>query len=209
MIFITLASVVALGILAVAVIPLINESRENDRPYTDFGVSAAEAQCDQVTSDPVETANHVEAGTPVTYATVPPTGGDHWNPPSGLPSPDFYTAADRPALELLVHNMEHGYTVVWYDSTITGDQLNMLRDLADRVRNDDGRRKFIVTSWDDSRGAFPEGKHIALTHWTGQGEGAGAAGVGHRQLCGQISGEAVDQFMTQFPFSDAREPNAP
>ena len=26
-------------------------------------------------------------------------------------------------MEVLVHNLEHGYTVVWYDSTVTGAQL--------------------------------------------------------------------------------------
>jgi hypothetical protein len=77
------------------------------------------------------------------------------------------------------------------------------------VPKDSDRRKFIVSAWDESRGAFPDGKHIALSHWSAKGDGAGSAGLGHRQLCGQVSGEAVDQFMTQFPFSDAPEPNAP
>jgi hypothetical protein len=204
-IFIVIASVVGLAILAVAIVPLINEARQNDRPYTDFGVSAAEAQCDAVTSDPVETANHVEGS--LQYTTIPATGGDHSPDPSAPPR-NFFTADDAYPVERLVHHMEHGYTVLWYDSTIGSDQLQTIEDLVERVRDDGDRRKFIAAPWDESRGAFPEGKHVALTHWSAEGEGAGAAGVGHRLICGQVSGESVDQFMTQFPFSDAREPNA-
>ena len=33
----------------------------------------------------------------------------------------FYTEDDRPELEALVHNLEHGYTILWYDETIADD----------------------------------------------------------------------------------------
>ena len=198
-IFVTIAAVAAVGILAAAIIPLINESREESRPYTDFGVPAAAAGCDPVADDPIASSTHVSAGTRITYTTVPPSSGDHWEVPAPF-GRAFYTAADAPPIEQLVHNLEHGYTIVWYSSAVSDEDLATLEDLADRVRNDGDRRKFIVSSWDDSYGAFPEGKTIALAHWSRD--------AGHRQLCGQVSGEVVDQFMTQFPFSDAPEPNA-
>jgi Protein of unknown function (DUF3105) len=212
--FVVLAAVVGLGIIAAAVVPIINENRRTNKPLTDYGVSAAAAQCDAVTNDPVPSANHVGPGsggdesvTRVQYSTVPPVGGDHFITPA--PSTrHFYTAEDRPAMENLVHNLEHGYTIVWYDSTVTGDELKTLEDLSKRVPKDADRRKFIVSAWDDSYGSLPGGKHIALAHWSAQGEGVGSAGAGHRQLCGQVSGEVIDQFMTQFPFSDAPEPRA-
>ena len=216
MIFVGVTAVVALGIIAAAVIPMINKSRQNDKPLKDFGVSAAAAQCDPVTNDPVASATHVGQGTGgstetithVNYSTVPPVGGNHFLTPEPIDR-HFYTAEDRPPVENLVHNLEHGYTILWYDSTVTGDQLNTLKDLSSRVPKDGDRRKFIVAAWDESRGAFPNGKHIALSHWSARGDGAGASGLGHRQLCGQVSGEVVDQFMSQFPSSDAPEPNAP
>jgi hypothetical protein len=212
--FVALAAVVGLGIIAAAVVPIINENRRSNKPLTDYGVAAAAAQCDAVSNDPVQSANHVGPGsggdesvTRVNYSTVPPVGGDHFITPAPIDR-HFYTADDRPPVENLVHNEEHGYTIVWYDSTITGDQLQTLEDLSKRVPKDSGRRKFIVSAWDDSYGTFPAGKHIALAHWSAQGDGAGPAGVGHRQLCGQVSGEAIDQFMAQFPSTDAPEPNA-
>lgn len=204
-IFIGIASVVGIGIIAAAAIPLINQGREQSRPYSEFGVSAAAAECDPVTNDAVASAQHVEGN--LEYATIPATGGDHSPDPSPPPR-NFFTADDGYPVERLVHHMEHGYTILWYASTVSEADLQTLEDLTDRVRNDNDRRKFIVAAWDESRGAFPEGKSIALTHWSASGEGAGAQGVGHRQLCGQVSGEVVDQFMTQFPFTDAREPNA-
>lgn len=204
-IFIGIASVVGIGIIAAAAIPLINQGREQSRPYSEFGVGAAAAECDPVTNDAAESATHVE--TPVSYATLPPSSGDHFPSPVAGSRP-FYTAEDTPAVEQLVHNLEHGYTILWYASTVSEADLQTLEDLADRVRNDNDRNKFIVAAWDESRGAFPEGKSIALSHWSASGEGAGAQGLGHRQLCGQVSGEVVDQFMTLFPFTDAPEPNA-
>jgi len=216
LIFVVLTAVVALGIIAAAVVPMINKSRQNNKALNEFGVSAAAAQCDPVTNDPVDSATHVGPGTGgsnesithVNYSTVPPVGGNHFLTPQPIDR-HFYTGEDRPPIENLVHNLEHGYTILWYDSTVTGDQLTALKDLSSRVPKDSDRRKFIVSAWDESRGAFPDGKHIALSHWSAKGDGAGSAGLGHRQLCGQVSGEAVDQFMTQFPFSDAPEPNAP
>jgi hypothetical protein len=39
-----------------------------------------------------------------------------------------------------------------------------------------------------------------MSHWGAQDSAI--------QLCGKVSGEAVQEFMTQFPSTDAPEPNA-
>ena len=89
----------------------------------------------------------------------------------------FYTADDRPALEALVHNLEHGYTILWYDETIAKD--------ADRARRrsrrspassaaHDFRDKFIAAPWtssDEDGATFPDGQHVAFTHWSAGGDG--------------------------------------
>ena len=33
----------------------------------------------------------------------------------------FYTKDSRPELEALVHNLEHGFTILWYDETAADD----------------------------------------------------------------------------------------
>ena len=59
--------------------------------------------------------------------------------------------------------------------------------------------KFITSAWDDAYGTFPSGKHIGMSHW--------GAADSHVQLCGKVSGPALDKFMTQYPSTDAPEPN--
>ena len=73
---------------------------------------------------------HVPTGHPVDYDDAPPAFGQHWNERA---SPDpmarkFYTAEDRPELGTLVHNLEHGYTILWYDETVADDSDAMNAD---------------------------------------------------------------------------------
>ena len=205
-VIIGLGLVLGIGLIAAVAVPMVMKEQENRAPLASFGAPLAEASCSEPTNDPATSANHVGPGTDnavtkVTYATVPPSNGDHFLAPAEI-SRHFYTAEDRPRVETLVHNLEHGYTIVWYDSTVTGDQLQAAKDLADRVPEDSKNRKFIVSAWDESYGQLPDGKHVALVHWS-------ADGRGHRQLCGAVSGAAIDQFMTAFPASDSPEPKAP
>jgi hypothetical protein len=138
--------------------------------------------------------------TQVQYATVPPSSGEHFVQPE-YPARAFYTAADRPALESLVHNLEHGYTIAWYTSATPQPQVDELKRLADLARKDDNTAgKFIVSAWDDARGAFPAGRTVALSHW--------GANNGYRQLCGAVSGAVVKSFVAAHPWRDAPEPNA-
>jgi len=205
MLFVVLAAVVGLGLVAAAAVPAYLNSRNDPakKALSSFGVGQADADCDPVTSDEATgSADHQEEGTRIDYADVPPSSGPHWAQ-AAFPAKEFYTAKDRPAVEQLVHNLEHGYTILWYDKTIKGDDLDTLKDIAVSARTKDSvgpTGKFIVTAWDDSYGNFPEGKHIALSHWGAQ--------KGHRQLCGGVSGEVVNRFIERFPATDAPEPNA-
>ena len=202
--FIVIAVVVGIGIIAAAAVPAYLDSRDDpaNKDLATFGPPAADASCDDVVSEPTSGSNdHRNEGTKLEYEQVPPSSGPHWPQPA-FPARNFYTADDRPATEQLVHNLEHGYTILWYDDTVEGEQLDMIRDLAESAaaREDAGPTgKFIAVAWDDSYGQFPEGKHVALSHW--------GANEGHRQLCGRASGEVVQDFMAQFPYSDSPEPN--
>ena len=174
---------------------------------TNIGVTTAAASCDPVTTDKsAGVSDHVGPGTntpnetTVKYDTVPPSSGKHFATPI-VPARAFYTADDRPVLETLVHNLEHGYTIVWYDETTPKVQVDELKKLAPLARKDKfAGPKFIVSAWDQSRGAFPAGKHIALSHW--------GAKAGHRQLCGQVSGDVIAKFTQTYPYTDSPEPTA-
>ena len=176
----------------------------NSKKIPNLGVSLAAAQCDPVTTDTGGgSGQHVGPGTntpnqtSVKYDTVPPSHGPHFIQPD-VSGRDFYTASDRPVVETLVHNLEHGYTILWYDGTKVKD-TTLLKDIADQGNKlPDSAGKFKVVEWDNSRGAFPAGKPYALVHW--------AKDAGHRQLCGGLSGEAVVDFVKKYPMSDTQEP---
>ena len=61
-------------------------------------------------SFPSEGANHVSSGSDIDYERMPPLSGPHYSQAAG---PGFYE--ETPALGTLVHSLEHGYIVVYYD----------------------------------------------------------------------------------------------
>jgi Protein of unknown function (DUF3105) len=207
MIIVVIALVVGLGLIVAAAAPAILKKRNDPakKSLASFGVTAAAASC-----SPVQTTKgtntdafrtHVADGTVEKYKTVPPSYGPHWATPV-LSSRPFYTVKDRPEMEQLVHNLEHGYTIVWYDASIKGDQLTALKNLSSsaRTRDETAPAKFIVSAWDNAYGKFPAGKHLGISHW--------GAATSHVQLCGKVSGEAVTNFIKKYPAADSPEPSA-
>lgn len=194
-------------VVLVGVVVGVIRSYQSDRDVANTGVGAAAASCDDVVRDKVSGGSvHVGPGTDkpdvgrVKYATVPPSSGEHFAVPES-PARAFYTAQDRPKMEALVHNLEHGYTIAWYTDKTPKAQLDELRKISDLSRDDKATAgKFLASAWDDAYGAFPAGKTVALSHW--------GAKTGYRQLCGQVSGEVVKQFIKAHPYSDSPEPNA-
>ena len=73
---------------------------------------------------PIMNADHIPDGTePEPYNSNPPTSGQHYVQP--LP-PGFYDDADiagllAPAHVSLVHNLEHGYIVFWYNCDLLSE----------------------------------------------------------------------------------------
>ena len=183
-------------------------------------IGAPASVCQDITTKNANgSSEHVPTGTPVDYKDAPPAFGAHWNEAGVAPAPftkKFYTAEERPPLEALVHNLEHGYTILWYDETIADDDdaVEEIRALADKFDGSDNfRSKFIAAPWtaEDENGAkFPDDQHIAFTHWSagGQGETDATKQVGAFQYCSEVSGEALDSFMEEYPYFDSPEPNA-
>ena len=208
--------VAILLVLGAAISYAIVDARRNkpESAISAIGVPASAASCDPVTTDKaVGQGNHADpAKTPkVTYDTVPPSTGPHFAQPA-VSDRKFYTVADRPKIEVLVHNLEHGYTVLWYDQSAGEAKKADLQKLADLANKTDAARdKFIVSAWDPSYGALPAGKKFALSHWSATLGPDGSSIVtqaGHRQLCGDLSGEVTKAFVEKYPRTSAPEPNA-
>ena len=71
----------------------------------------ADAVISQVQTEESNGLDHREQGTEIGYERVPPTSGAHWG--GSWESAGFYT--EQPPLESLVHSLEHGAVVVYYD----------------------------------------------------------------------------------------------
>ena len=206
--FIVVASiVVGLAIIAYPAIRLIQDSRTKNQAITELGVAAGSASCDKVIDDPASgTQDHKPDGEVIAYPVSPPSSGPHYAvwAPFGK---KFYTVDDRPAVPNLVHNLEHGYTILWYRDTLAKDQIDLIEKISKAKLPDSSIGKFIAAPFKESEGKpWPDGKNIAFAHWSGNAAGQTTA-LAHRQFCGSVSGEALQQFMDKYPASDAQEPN--
>jgi hypothetical protein len=203
--------VLVVGLLAAALVPYIKHQREQSRlsstPVSKLGVSKAAAGCTPMTSkDATGSGQHLTIGQPIPYPDAPPAFGPHWgNYLQGSEIRTFYARTDRPPLERLVHSLEHGHTIIWYDDTIkTGSEsYKQIQQITDRLGLDSYVFAAPWTSKDENGKSFPSGKHVALTHWTGPEKQQGVT-----QYCGKPSGKVIDTFVTKYPKDDAPEPGA-
>ena len=117
------------------------------------------------TPEPDMGGGHVNDGTDVrlsdssAYASTPATSGPHWSTPAQW---GVYSAP-QPESQL-VHNLEHGGIVVWYQpDQVDAAGVEALANYVDsQVRSGlGGRFKFILTPWAGEDFGSP----IAVTAW--------------------------------------------
>ena len=124
--------------------------------------------------------DHVEEGSAIDYQRVPPLSGTHY---ASTVDAGFYEAT--PLLGSLVHTLEHGAVVVYYDpDAISPEARTSLREFSSTHTgtwrsvvavpnpNDDPRAAYVVTAWQhelpmDSYDA--ETVHAFLSEYLGRG----------------------------------------
>ena len=204
--------VLAMALLAYPVYLFVDDYRARNATIADIGSSLADAGCDPIVEDQATgNQDHVAEGTKVTYAQTPPDSGSHYPSPAPF-TKHFYAEADRPPVETLVHNLEHGYTVVWYRADAPDEQIQNLERIAKTFGSDDYNPadKFIAAPWSDADGSgFPAGKNIVMTRWSADPNNPGDVTKqrGVRQACTEVSGAAIKEFMAKYPTSNSPEPN--
>jgi hypothetical protein len=189
--FIGAALAVAVILIAAAIIPAWLHDQAQQRK-TKAGYQAAPtaaekaAGCLGVHNDPVSAAAQ-HFTTPIDYSkekygdtrggtpAIPPSGGRH-NPVTLSDQNRFYPLAQKPRPERAVHELEHGYIVVWYDSKLPADQVAHLQQLAGQGN----LSHLLVVGWWQSD--LPAGKHVVLTSW------------GRTDRCGTVSDAVVNAF---------------
>lgn len=182
---------VALALIAAAVIPAYihdqNKNRKNKTGYQAKPTSAEKAAgCTGVHNDPISAAA-VHVPMPVDYSKekygdtkggtlpIPPTSGRH-NPTTLPDTTQFYPVSIKARPERAVHDLEHGYIVVWFDSKLPADQVTQLQALTKQANFS---RLYAVGWW---QGDLPAGKHLVLTAW------------GRTERCDSVSQTVVNDF---------------
>jgi hypothetical protein len=100
----------------------------------------------------VMAANHVAEGVdPGPYNSDPPTSGSHY---AAEYEAGFYRPGDPATLApfpagYLVHNLEHGYVIFWYNCEVlsSADQCNELQDSIAAVMEQASNWKVIAFPW--------------------------------------------------------------
>jgi hypothetical protein len=107
-----------------------------------------------VISPPDEGREHIWPDHPVEYQTMPPTSGPHFPDPT---APGFYNT--RPAFGYLVHSLEHGSVVIYYDPHQLSPEIERSFRAFMAANSDaevgvvavpdaDFKYPFVLTAWD-------------------------------------------------------------
>lgn len=188
------AIVVALILILAAVIPAyLHDKHQKAKAKQATKVlqlkpTAAETTdgCSGVHQDPVSpAAQHVTTAIDYTKSKygdteggaspIPPSGGQH-NPISLGDTNRFYPLSEKPRPERAVHNLEHGYIVVWYDSKLPASEVTKLEAMAKSPK----LSRLLVVGWWQSD--LPDNKHVVLTSW------------GRTERCNTLSDAVVNNY---------------
>jgi hypothetical protein len=111
---------------------------------------------------PIQGQNHINPGTPHDpYNSDPPTSGPHYPSPAET---GFYEEA--PADEYLVHNLEHGHIIIWYNcSDLSEADCTSLKNDIRAVMSRAGVSLITGTSKVNAVPRPTMESRIALTSW--------------------------------------------
>ena len=98
---------------------------------------------------------------PGPYNSNPPAGGSHFDTDY---SEKFYNESDLAGLPphpegYLVHSLEHGYVIFWYNCQIAGTDCAALKATIQKVMDETGNTKLIAFPWNSID--YP----LAMTSW--------------------------------------------
>ena len=110
----------------------------------------------------IASAAHVPDGTqPGPYNSNPPAGGTHYDTDYEA---KFFQESDLAALPkypegYLVHSLEHGYVIFWYNCQVPNTDCAALKQTIQKVMDETGGTKLIAFPWSDMD--VP----LAMTSW--------------------------------------------
>jgi hypothetical protein len=172
----TLVAVLVAGAVVAAIVVQRNTEKT---AATNYGVSEQAANCGEIQDQDVMAADHIDVGAAhEPYTTNPPTSGPHYNSPGKGPvQVGFYDDATSAPPEGVVHNLEHGMIVIYYNPDAPADVIEAIKHAVDDEPN-----ATVATPWANIEGDA----NLVLTAW------------GEAQSCEQVSRTVVNAFRTKF-----------
>ena len=171
------------AVVIVAVVALVLSDRSATTPISvPDGVAASAAGCNQVEQFAEQSRDHIDLGAEHDpYNSTPPTSGPHYGTPA---DPGFYPNPLEP--EQLVHNLEHGQIVIWYDPEAPASAVEGIQALVEDANQRAQRSGFV--------------EPLLAAPFEGLGSGFGYALTGWRNLqsCESYSRAAIDDFRAEF-----------
>ncbi|NIW45049.1 MAG: DUF3105 domain-containing protein [candidate division Zixibacteria bacterium] len=152
---------VTFGLIGFAVLALIAILIVQAGKGNEFAIENSADTIGVGTQIPVLSADHVQDGNPVDSPSDPPTSGTHYGTPmpAGIydtSSPEFQQPHDG----YLIHSLEHGYIVFWYNCDLLDDDScgNLLGEIEDVMDEFNGIKliafprptievPLVMTSW--------------------------------------------------------------
>ena len=140
------------------------------------GMTAEEAGCGEVQEAPELEAKHIAPGDEhEDYNTNPPTSGAHFAQPLAPIDTGFYSTPVEP--EKVLHNLEHGQIVIWYNPDAPDQTIDDIETLTEQEP-----LATVAVPWDDIEAP----SQFVLTAWQ------------NLQECVQVAQDVVDDFRTEF-----------
>ena len=183
-----LLTFVLIGLLAAAgigalVMKQINDAKVAEEVNRAAAAAFEEAGCETIQNLDDPGAGHLDQASlqqqppEALYPDRPGFGGQHFG--SWIKTGVYDELIDERAL---VHNLEHGYVLAYYDEGADEAEVSELKSKAQELIDDD-RPKIIVSPWD---GELKNDKNFAFVAWT------------HRQQCELFDGNIFRVFADNF-----------
>jgi hypothetical protein len=172
---------IAVLVIGVVAALIINDRNASSTPVPD-GVAASEAGCGEVGEFEEVSREHIEVGAEhEDYNSSPPTSGPHYELPA---DGGFYPSPLPP--EQLVHNLEHGQIVIWYDPEAPASAVEGIQALVEDANQRAQRSGFVEPLLAAPFEGLDSGFGYALTGWR------------NLQSCESYSRAAIDDFRAEF-----------
>ena len=179
------------GLIAVALMQQANDRRAKAERLAEVEEKLAEIGC--TPTEELEDAGQghldgstlAEQGPDVLYPDRPAASGQHYG--NWLMTGVYDQLLDERAL---VHNLEHGYVVAYYDEGADDEDVAALKDHAE-AQIDGKFKKLIVAPWD---GEFEGDANYAYVAWN------------QRQLCSEYDQDTFQVFVEAFHSGEGDAP---